>query len=131
MSYYMMQLFNTITKKRNGMYSNHLGRPCCYSWCQRVLNNLWRTRLSRRRMIWLLPFPSPVSSASCLSFSVLREMGGGGEEPNNTVDGEKPGPLSIIQYSRVGAINHLLAYMGLPFISRQTGETTFSQCQHS
>ncbi len=35
---------------------------------QRVLNDLWRTRLSRCRMIWFLtPHPSPTSPVSKLS----------------------------------------------------------------
>ncbi len=57
-------------------------------WSQRVLDNLWRTRLSRRRMIWLLPSPSPVSklsfffSLACVS-PVDGRWEGGGEEPNN------------------------------------------------
>ena len=46
-------------------------------WHQRVLNDLYRTRLSRCRMIWLLPrppsFPSPVSKLSLfLSLHVCR-----------------------------------------------------------
>ncbi len=39
---------------------------------QRVLNDLKRTRLSSRRMIWLLPRPLPPPSSGCLSFSVFR-----------------------------------------------------------
>jgi hypothetical protein len=42
---------------------------------QRVLKDLYKTKLSRCRMIWLLPNPSPtpppLPSASCLSFSVF------------------------------------------------------------
>ncbi len=45
---------------------------------------------------------------------LLKGDGRGGEEPNNTM-ARKPGPLSIIQYSRAGALNHFsLAYMGFP-----------------
>ncbi len=39
---------------------------------QRVLNDLYRVRLSRRCMIWLLLHPlTSLPSASCLSFSVF------------------------------------------------------------
>jgi hypothetical protein len=41
---------------------------------QRVLNDLWRTRLSCGSMIWLLLHPPPptLPSASCLSLSVFQ-----------------------------------------------------------
>ncbi len=47
---------------------------------QRVLDYLQRTRLSFRRMIWLLSRPHPIiphpSSESCLSFSVFLSVDG-------------------------------------------------------
>ncbi len=41
--------------------------PLLYTFIQRVLNDLWRTRLSCRRMIWLLPRPLPPSPVNKLS----------------------------------------------------------------
>jgi hypothetical protein len=58
--------------------------PTVHSDIQRVLHDLSRTRLSRCPLIWLLPHPSPLPSASCLSFLVflcvagLANWGGGG-----------------------------------------------------
>jgi hypothetical protein len=67
---------------------------------QRVLNDLWRTRLSRRRMIWLLPhlLPHlrqqvfPLFQSSCVSPLELTDGIGGrgwkgvGEEPKSYDD---------------------------------------------
>ncbi len=59
---------------------------------QSVQNDLKRTRLSRRRMIWLLPFSPPLPSASCLSWlslpvyrlpKLLTGGGGGGGKLKN------------------------------------------------
>ena len=61
------------------------------------------TRLSRRRITWLLPSPPPLPSECCLSFSVVllvagraycREMGWGWSQ----IGERKPGPPWIIQY---------------------------------
>jgi hypothetical protein len=70
---------------------------------QRVLNDLKRTRRSRRRMIWSPPPPTPpplsrqqvvsLSQSSCVSPAEFTEGGGGvREEPNHT-SAEKPSPL--------------------------------------
>jgi hypothetical protein len=71
-------------------------------YSQRVLNDLYRARLSRRRMICLLLHPLPTSSVSKLSLflglpecrrsSFLRREGGRGGEPNHT-KARQPGPL--------------------------------------
>jgi hypothetical protein len=77
------------------------------AYSQRVFNVLQRTRLSRCRMIWLLPHYLLPLSGSCLSLPVFlcvavagraywREMGGGGRgnEPNqNHTTARKPGLL--------------------------------------
>jgi hypothetical protein len=49
------------------------------SW-QRELYDLWRTRLSRRRRIWLLPNPHPIPSRLpvCRGYTDRRGGGGGG-----------------------------------------------------
>jgi hypothetical protein len=62
---------------------------------QRVMNDLKRTRLSRRRMIWLLPQPSCqqvvfFSQSSCVFPVELTD--GRGEETNHTMR-RKSGPL--------------------------------------
>jgi hypothetical protein len=60
----------------------------------RVLNYMKGTRLSRRRMIWLLP-PTPVSMLSlsnlpvCRPSSFLTGEGGGGEAGDKSYDDEK------------------------------------------
>ncbi len=68
---------------------------------QRILNDWWRTRIFRCRMIWLLsPFPpifrQHVASLSLPSFisplGYRRERGGGGEDLNNTT-ARNPSPL--------------------------------------
>jgi hypothetical protein len=59
-----------------------------HSFAQRVLNDLWRTRLSCRIINWLLPPPSPPSSVSKLSLCLSLQVGGGGMEQN-----QQPGPL--------------------------------------
>jgi hypothetical protein len=62
---------------------------------QRVLNDLWKTRLSRRRMIWLLS--SHVSKLdrrrTCRKTEEERQLADGkvAEEPNHTT-ARKPGP---------------------------------------
>jgi hypothetical protein len=71
---------------------------------QRVLNDLKRTRLSGRHLIWLLPHLLPtLLSESCLSFSVflcveqtLYVGQGGGGVRAKSYDGEKA----------LSAINH-------------------------
>jgi hypothetical protein len=76
---------------------------------QRVFYVLKRTRLSRRRMIWLLPlhllFSPPVCKLSlsacppvCRQSSLLTRKGGKGRETNHTT-ARKPGLLSYIKYS--------------------------------
>ncbi len=78
----------------------------CLTGRQRVLNYMKRTRLSRRRIIWLLPPAFP--SASCLSFSFFlyvarracwRERGEGVRQETNHTTTRKPVLLWIIQYS--------------------------------
>ncbi len=71
---------------------------------QRALNDILRTKLSRHRVIWLLPHPLPslsrqqvvsLSQSSCVSPVELfdgREGGGLGEKPNHTT-ARKPGSL--------------------------------------
>ncbi len=72
--------------------------------CRRVLNDLQRTRLSRRRKIWLVAELLPLSrQQSCLSFSVLlcvasracqRQRGGGdGGGAKSHDETRMPGPL--------------------------------------
>ncbi len=59
---------------------------------QKVLNDLERTRLSRRNMNWLLPHPSPPQVVS-LSGELADGRGVGvGKEPNQT-KARKPGHL--------------------------------------
>ncbi len=81
----------------------------------RVLNDLWRARLSRRRMIWLLPHPShsPVSKLSLL-YTVFvcvvgraywrGKEGVGGRGRVKTYDGEKA--CSFINHSIFSALRH-------------------------
>ncbi len=81
--------------------------------CQRVLNDLWRTRLSRRRMIWLLPhplphpLPPPISKFSIfLSLPLYRRSsllteGGGG-------NGQGKGAKSYDGGKACSSINHSL-----------------------
>ncbi len=68
---------------------------------QRVLNDLKRTRLSRRRTIWLLRHPL-LSCKPVLSFSVFLWVAAywweKGEEPNHMM-ARKSCPLFNIQYS--------------------------------
>jgi hypothetical protein len=69
---------------------------------QRVLNDSYRTRLSRRRMIWLLPHPSPVSKLDRRHTGRLWkrdnlptwgwEGGGGDAKPHYHTTARKPGP---------------------------------------
>jgi hypothetical protein len=64
---------------------------------QRVLNDLRRTRLFRRLMIWLLPHPLSceqvvsLSQSSCVSPVELTDRRGG-KDPNHTT-ARKPAPL--------------------------------------
>jgi hypothetical protein len=71
---------------------------------QKVLNDIWRTRLSRS-MIWLLPHTLPPSPGSKMDRPHTRRLRkrdnlltgeGVGKEPNHTT-ARKPGPLEIIQ----------------------------------
>jgi hypothetical protein len=74
---------------------------------QRVLNYIQRTKLSRCRMIRLLPHPlPPLTTESCLSFLVFmcvadraswRDMGGRGGQGTESYDREKAWPS--INYS--------------------------------
>ncbi len=85
---------------------------------QRVLNDLGRTRLSRRRMNGFLPHPLlPRPSASCLSFSAFlcvadraswRERGRGGAK---SYDGEKAeSSLDHLLCSLLCTVEHLALY---------------------
>ncbi len=69
---------------------------------------LQRTRLSRRRMIWLLPHPLPLPpSACCLSYSVLLRVelsDGRGEGVGvgaKSYDGEKAWSSIEVQNSNI------------------------------
>ncbi len=89
---------------------------------QRALNNLQSIRLSRGRIIWLLPRSlPPLPSVSFLSFSVFlyvagqaywreREVGKGGGDANQRT-ARKPGPLWIIQRHSGRAPEILLHWM--------------------
>ncbi len=75
---------------------------------QRELNDLQITRLSRRRMIWLLPHHLSRLFLSLLVrcwLSLLTGQGMG-EEQNHTT-ARKPGALKIIQYSLTLPIQYM------------------------
>jgi hypothetical protein len=84
------------------MYTLHMSEKKPDSERQRELNDLQRTRLSRRRMIWLLSHPLhtlsrlvSLSQSSCVLPVELTEGRGGevvGEEPDHTMT-RSPGPL--------------------------------------
>jgi hypothetical protein len=73
------------------------GGGLAIGWDQRVLNDLWRTRLFRRRMIWLLAHPhlscqqdAALSQSSCVSPVELTDgRGGRGERGAKSYDSEK------------------------------------------
>jgi hypothetical protein len=79
---------------------------------QRVLNDLSRTRLSLRRMIWLLYTPSPYLVRNCLSFSVFLFVNGGGKgwgrsQPKSYDSAPCPPPYPtspLMQSSRVSSV---------------------------
>ncbi len=84
--------------------------------------DLWRTGLSRRRMIWLLLHPHPLSHISTLSlflsllvrhrFSILTEVGRGGGETNHTT------ARSLVLYKSFNTLWSLLFYMVTALIRR-------------
>jgi hypothetical protein len=79
---------------------------------QRVLNDLWRTRLSRRRMIWLLahPLTSPVRkldrryTGSLRRETICIRERGEGEGGAKLYDGEKA--WSSINHSKLSCLQH-------------------------
>ncbi len=75
---YCIRRFCNIIKPQQERIAN--ASYCIY---QRVFNVFQRTRLPRRRMIWLLltHAPPPLKPASSLFFSLLTERG---KEPNHT-----------------------------------------------
>ncbi len=58
------------TMKKSSYFSCRGSLAENYSY-QRILNDLWRTKLSRRRIIWLFPHPLPFSYQQVVSFSVF------------------------------------------------------------
>jgi hypothetical protein len=96
-------------------WKNQLGRNhLLYTLAQRVLNDLQRTRLSRRRITWLLshPLPSlPSASSTGRHTGRLRKCdknllgeGGEGGEGAKSYDGEKA--WSSINHSILSALAH-------------------------
>jgi hypothetical protein len=87
-------------------------REARYSLSQRVLNGLQMTRLSRRRMIRLLPHPVPTISEIDRRHTgrmrkrdiLLTEKGGGGGGGAQSCDGEKA--WSSINHSILSGLNH-------------------------
>jgi hypothetical protein len=68
-----------------------------FSFKQRVFNDVWRTMLSRRCMIWLLPKPLSFCLPACRRSSLLHELsdrrpGGGCGRGAKSYDGEKACP---------------------------------------
>ncbi len=72
---------------------------------QTVLNDLWRARLSRSRMIWLLAHPLPPSSISKLN----RRHTGRTSQRDNLLTGGGEGVGEEPNHTTWSSINHVIS----------------------